>query len=61
MDTHDDEIKHRVQSFDDNLPEDQRNPHAKETFDKLIARAAQPVQSKPETPAQSEVSSGLCE
>ncbi len=41
----DNDVQHRVQAFDDNLPEDQRNPHAKETFDKLTRRATQPQQS----------------
>lgn len=38
------------QAFIDSLPEDQRNPDAKETFDKAIERASLPPQSAPETP-----------
>lgn len=38
------------QAFVDNLPSDQVNPNAKETFEDTIARAAQPQRSKPETP-----------
>ena len=38
------------QTFVDNLPPDQVNPDAKETLEEAIARAAQPQQSKPETP-----------
>jgi len=38
------------QAFVDNLPADQVNPKAKETFEDAIARAAQPQRSKPETP-----------
>ena len=38
------------QAFVDNLPEDQVNPDAKETFEDTIVRAAQPQRSKPETP-----------
>ena len=38
------------QAFLDNLPEEQRNPQAKETFNEAVARAAQPKQSEPETP-----------
>ncbi len=42
------------QTFIDNLPPDQVNPIAAQTFDKAIARAVQPMQSKPETPEQSD-------
>lgn len=38
------------QAFIDNLPFEQVNPEAEETFDAAISRAAQPPQSKPETP-----------
>lgn len=48
------EIQKSIEEFEKNLPDDQRNPNAKETFDELIARAAKPVQPKPERPAQSE-------
>ncbi len=50
----DDEIRKSVEEFNKNLPDDQRNPRAKETFDELISRAAKPVQLKPEKPAQSD-------
>jgi hypothetical protein len=50
----DEEIRKSVEEFEKNLPEDQRNPNAKETFDELISRAAKPVRPKPEKPAQSE-------
>lgn len=50
----DEEIQKSIEEFDKNLPDDQRNPNAKETFDDLISRAAKPVQPKPEKPAQSE-------
>ena len=50
----DEEIQKSVEEFDKNLPDDQRNPSAKETFDDLISRAAKPVQPKPGKPAQSE-------
>jgi hypothetical protein len=39
-----------VKAYIDNLPSDQVNPHANETFDAAISRAAQPQQSKPERP-----------
>ena len=38
------------QAFIDNLPADQVNPAAQAKFDDAIERAAQPKQSKPETP-----------
>lgn len=38
------------QAFIDKLPPDQINSKAQETFEDAIARAAQPQQSKPETP-----------
>ena len=38
------------QAFIDNLPPEQINPNAQETFEVTISRAAQPPQSKPETP-----------
>lgn len=38
------------QAFIDNLPPEQINPNAQETFGEAIERAAQPSQSKPETP-----------
>ena len=47
----DDEIRKSVEEFNKNLPDDQRNPRAKETFDELISHAAKPVQLKPEKPA----------
>jgi hypothetical protein len=42
------------QAFIDNLPADQANPDAVQVFDNAIERAAQPLQSKPETPEQSD-------
>lgn len=54
----DEEIQKSVEEFDNKLPDDQRNPNAKETFDELISRAAKPVQPRPEKPAQSEGYSG---
>lgn len=38
------------QDFLDNLPDDQKNADAEQVFDEAIERAAQPTQSKPETP-----------
>ena len=38
------------QAYIDKLPSEQVNPEAKEVFDEAISRAAQPQQSKPETP-----------
>ncbi len=38
------------QAFIDKLPPDRVNPDAEETFNDAIARAAQPQQSKSETP-----------
>lgn len=38
------------QAFIDNLPSEQINPNAQETFGEAIERAAQPQQSKLETP-----------
>jgi hypothetical protein len=49
----DDQVKKRMEQFDKNLPADQRNPNAKEIFDRTIERASQPVQASSETPAQS--------
>ena len=43
MSDSDDDIARRAKAFDQNLPPDRHNPHAKETFDELIARAAKPV------------------
>ena len=40
------------QQFLDSLPDDQVSPNAEQTFNVAIARAAQPKQSKPETPEQ---------
>lgn len=50
----DEEIRKSVEEFEKNLPDDRRNPNAKEIFDELISRAAKPVQPKPEKPAQPE-------
>lgn len=36
------------QDFLDNLPEDQKNTNAEQTFNEAIERAAQPKQSEPE-------------
>ena len=38
------------QEFIDKLPDNQVRPNAEEVFDSAIARAAQPKQSKSETP-----------
>ena len=38
------------QAFIDNLPSEQVNPNAQEIFEETIERAAQPQQSRPETP-----------
>ncbi len=38
------------QAFIDKLSVEQVNPNAQETFEETISRAAQPQQSKPETP-----------
>ena len=38
------------QAFIDNLPPEQINPNAQETFDETISRAGQPQQSESETP-----------
>jgi hypothetical protein len=42
------------QAFIDNLPKDEVNSRAKETFEKAIERAAKPKRSKPERPAASD-------
>lgn len=49
-----DPIKQNVQAFDDNLPDNQRNPQSKEAFDELMKRAAQPEQPSKGTQAQSD-------
>ena len=46
------------QAFIDNLPADQVNPAAQQVFDDATARAAQPLQSAPEKPEQSDGYSG---
>ena len=43
-DSNDLQIQKRIESFEKNIPEDQRNLHAKETFEDLTQRAAKPVQ-----------------
>ncbi len=47
------------QAFIDNLPSDQINPEAKETFDTAISRAAQPQQSKPGIPDSDDDYTGI--
>jgi hypothetical protein len=45
------EVDKNVASYAANLPADERNPHAEETFDQLIERAEQPAPSKSEKQA----------
>ena len=47
MTNSDDDIQRRVEKFDRNLPDDRRNPNAKETFDELTRRAAKPAPPAP--------------
>lgn len=53
-----DKIKKRVEAFEQNLPPEHRDPNAKEKFDELTKRAAQPEKSAEGKPAQSDSYNG---
>lgn len=53
-----DHVHKRMQSWEEHLAEDQRDPNAKEKFDRATERAAKPEKSEPEKPAQSDGYSG---
>lgn len=44
----DDPLAKRMEAWDRNLPDAQRNPNAKEWFDEAVARAVQPEQAAQE-------------
>ena len=43
-----DDIRKSVKQYEQSLPESQRNPNAKEDIERLIERAAQPLQPRQE-------------
>lgn len=51
-------IHKNVERWEQHLADDERNPNAKETFDRTTERAAQPSKSEPEKPAQSDSYNG---
>lgn len=48
-----DEIRKSIKQWEKNLPESERNPNAKEDFEKMLKQAAQPLESKPGKPRRS--------
>lgn len=45
-----DEVRKSIKQWEESLPESERNPNAKEDFEKILERAAQPLESKPGKP-----------
>ena len=43
----DEEIRKRIKKYEESLPDSERNPNAKEDFERTIERAAQPLPSEP--------------
>ncbi len=54
MPLNDDEIRKKVKDFEESLPDDQRNPKAKEDFRELTERAAKPLPKDTEKSEPSE-------
>ena len=53
-----DDIHKNVEHWEKHLSEEERNPNAKETFDRTTERTAQPSKSEPGKPAQSDSYTG---
>ena len=49
----DEEIRKSIKQYERSLPDSELNPNAKEDIEGLIARAAQPLSSKPGKPRHS--------
>ena len=50
MPKNNEEIRKSIAEWEKNLPESERNPNAKQTVEKILKQAAQPIESKPGKP-----------